>query len=49
VLAAAYSAGAGDARVDSLSDVRFSGRNYKHAAKVLIPFLTKGLEALSNF
>jgi len=49
VLAAAYSAGDGDARVDSPSGVRFSGRNYKNAAKVLNPFLTKGLEALSNF
>ena len=46
VLAATYSAGAGEARVDSLSGGRYSGRNYTHAAEVLIPFLSAGLKAL---
>ena len=48
MLAATYRTGAGEVRVDSLSDGRYSVRNYKHAAKVLIPFLTAGLEALAN-
>ena len=48
VLAATYSAGAGEARVDSLSDGRYSGRNYSHACEVLIPYLSAGLKALEN-